>query len=228
MFHNLATFLGFASETALLMLCHKFSIGLRSRVWTGHSINIHFVGLEPRLCLFGVTILLKLSFQEHVLFSIRQHGFKLIHDSWWTMNRLNTIVGGNRPTSWCLLHHRPSLSPLRTAAWILSLGVVSQTLCQKEKIYSHQSTRKAPSFASHRTVTVLAGNSRRSLIILELILGWAVAILVALPSILMVVFGFLPRVSGFALHFQASELTSAEEPTCFAPLYRFFPLHSTF
>ncbi len=39
-YHNSSAFLGFASETAFLMSPHKFSIGLRSGDWAGHSITL--------------------------------------------------------------------------------------------------------------------------------------------------------------------------------------------
>ena len=75
----------------------------------------------------------------------------------------------------------------------------------------------ADSLASHRhlIVTVLTGNFRPSLIILEPIIGWVFAILAILRSIRMVVFRFLPRLSGFVYQFKAFEIISAEQPIIF-------------
>lgn len=67
----------------------------------------------------------------------------------------------------------------------------------------------ADSLASHRRlliVTVLKGNIRLSLITLELIIGWVFAILAILRSIRMVVFRFLPFLSGFGCHFKAFDI----------------------
>ncbi len=100
-YHNSSALLCFASETAFLMSPHKFSIGLRSGDWAGHSITLNLVGLEPRCCsltgVFGVVVLLKHPFQGHFLFGIRQHNLfnyfnilKLIHDPWNAINRPNT------------------------------------------------------------------------------------------------------------------------------------------
>lgn len=104
-FHNSFTFLGFASETAFLTSPHKFSIGLRSGDWAGHSITlILLVWNHEFTSVFGVIVLLKQPFQGHVLFSIGQHDLfkyfnicKLIHDPWYAINRPNTIVGETCP-----------------------------------------------------------------------------------------------------------------------------------
>ncbi len=54
-------------------------------------------------------------------------------------------------------------------------------------------------------VTVLTGNFRLSLITLELIIGWVFASLAILRSIRMVVFHFLPHLSGFGCPFILAE-----------------------
>lgn len=103
------------------------------------------------------------------------------------------------------------------------LGSLSCSMCSLA-IYSHFSTclflgeKKnekrinigtlqgllAGSLASRRRrliVTVLAGNLRSSLMLLELIIGWAFVILVALRSIPTVPFLLFPHLSGFWCHF---------------------------
>ncbi len=76
----------------------------------------------------------------------------------------------------------------------------------------------AYSLASHRRlliVTVLTGNFRLSLITLELIIGWVFAILAILRSIRMIVFHFLPHLSGFGCYFKAFDIILAEQPIIF-------------
>lgn len=77
----------------------------------------------------------------------------------------------------------------------------------------------AGSLASHRRrliVTVLTGNLRSSLILLELIIGWAFAILVILRSVRTVVFFlFLLHLSGFGCHFKVFDIILAEQPMIF-------------
>ena len=83
----------------------------------------------------------------------------------------------------------------------------------------------ADNLASHRrllTVTVLTGNFR-SLIALELITGWVFATLAILRSIRMVVFRFLPRLSGFDCQFKALEIILAEQPIIFCTSLYVFP-----
>lgn len=75
--------------------------------------------------------------------------------------------------------------------------------------------------ASRRRLTVLTGISSLSLIILELVIGWACAVLVIIRSILMVVFHFLPPLSGFAPQFKALKIILDEQPVFFASLYVF-------
>ncbi len=62
-YHNSSAFLGFASETAFLKSPHKFSIGLKSGDWAGHSIHNLFKYLNV---------------------------LKLIHDPWNAINRPTT------------------------------------------------------------------------------------------------------------------------------------------
>ncbi len=59
-------------------------------------------------------------------------------------------------------------------------------------------------------VTVLTGNVRLSLITLELIIVFA--ILVIIRSIRMVVFGFLPHLSGFGCHDKSFDIILAKQP----------------
>lgn len=103
-FRTSSAFLGFTLETAFLMSPHKFSIGVRSGGF--HDVNV--VGLEPRCCsltgVFVVGVLVKHTFPEHFLSSIRQHDLfrycdicKLIHDPWYVRNRPNTTVWQTAP-----------------------------------------------------------------------------------------------------------------------------------
>ncbi len=64
-------------------------------------------------------------------------------------------------------------------------------------------------------VTILTGNIRLSLITLELIIGRVFAILAILRSIRMVVFRFLPHLSGFGCHFKAFDIILADQPIIF-------------
>ncbi len=100
--HSSSAFHGFASETACLMSPHRFSIGLRSGDWAGHSITLILLVWNQVIArllvhVFGVVVLLKHPFQGHFLFGIRQHNLfkyfnvlKLIHDPWNAINRPNT------------------------------------------------------------------------------------------------------------------------------------------
>ena len=72
-------------------------------------------------------------------------------------------------------------------------------------------------------VTVLTGNIRSSLINLELIIGLVFAILAVLPSIWMVVFHFLPRLSGFGCHFNTFEIIYTEQRVIYCTNLHVFP-----
>ncbi len=130
--YSYSAFLGFASETSILMSPHNPPRGLG---WPLHSINL--VGLEPRWCsltgVFGVIVLLKHPFQGHFLFSISQHDLfkyfkvlKLIHDSCNVIKRPNTVVWETSP-----YHDACAISQISqyTVAWIQCLGVIWQTAC---------------------------------------------------------------------------------------------------
>lgn len=76
----------------------------------------------------------------------------------------------------------------------------------------------ANSLASHKHLLiteVLTSKWRSFFISLELITGCFFAIIVILWSRRMVVFLFLPRVSGFLSHFKAFEIFLAEQPIIF-------------
>ncbi len=60
---------------------------------------------------------------------------------------------------------------------------------------------------------LLTGNVRLSLITLELIIVFA--ILVIIRSIRMVVFGFLPHLSGFGCHDKSFDIILAKQPIIF-------------
>ena len=75
----------------------KFSIGLWSGDWAGHSITLILLVWNQDCLLtgvFGVAVLLKHPFRGHFLFRIRQRDllkyfgvFKRIHDPWYAINR---------------------------------------------------------------------------------------------------------------------------------------------
>lgn len=96
-FHSSSAFLGFASETALLIAPYKFSIGLWSGNWSGHSITLTL--LEPRYYTLAGVFGIIVPFQGHFLFSKRQYDLKyfdiskLVHDPWYAINGTNTMVG---------------------------------------------------------------------------------------------------------------------------------------
>ncbi len=78
--YNYSAFLGFASETSILMSPHKFSIGLRSGDWAGHSITLILLVWnqdDARLlvCLgsLSYTILWLLMLQQAILNYNRSH-----------------------------------------------------------------------------------------------------------------------------------------------------------
>ena len=88
------------------------------------------------LCVW-VVVLLKHTFQGHFLFGIRQHNLfkyfdvlKLIHDSWHTINRPNTIVWKTSPHTMIFappcftvftVHCGLNSGPSRLTYWIFTL-----------------------------------------------------------------------------------------------------------
>lgn len=121
--------LNYASD-AFLMSPYKFSIGLSSGDWAGHSNSILFPKKTSCCLITGVFQLgnnPKHTFQEHFLFSIGKNNlfkylnvFELIHDTWLTINRPNTTVGETSTCNdFCTTISRSLHSIMRLYFWYL-------------------------------------------------------------------------------------------------------------